>query len=226
MTSRDNAIIRDLNRFRVMSLEDIAEIHFSNLKRPKNSANNVLKRLYRDGKIKRSTSFSPYLYFGPDTKLREHSSKINHFLAIVEVYKDIRKNGEVETFLVEPKYGKKGNVEPDIFCIFKSEYGKSPFFIEVQKSLYSAKIMQNKLNRYHDLYDNGTINREAWQCSKQPVFPTVLILSDTRYAIDESYPFRVLQATSFSQFINSLKRRVSAERKKLNQRNQHVNHYR
>lgn len=207
MNSRDKAIIRNLSRFRVMSLDDIADIHFSHLKRPKNSANNVLKRLHRDGKIKRSTSFQPYVYFGPDTKIKENSAKIGHFLGIVQVYKDICKHGKADTFLVEPKYGRKGTVEPDIFCIFSSEYGRSAFFIEVQNSVYSEKTMKEKLNRYVDLLDSGIIAQESWQGSN-PVFPTVLILSDTRYALDEKYPFRLLQATSFSQFISSLKRQT------------------
>jgi hypothetical protein len=205
LSQRDKVIIRDLNRFRAMSLDDIAELHFAHLKRPKNSANNVLKRLYRDGKIKRSTAFQPYIYFGPDTTIKENSTKIGHFLAIVQVYRDILKNGSVLSFLVEPKYGSKGTVEPDAFCLFKSEYGKTPFFIEVQKTIYSEKTMQEKLKRYVTLYESGIIRNEPWQTEKA-VFPHVLILSDTRYALDGDYPFRVFQAPSFSQFIRTIKR--------------------
>jgi hypothetical protein len=203
LSNRDKAIIRDLNRFRAMSLDDIAEIHFSHLKRPKNSANNVLNRLFRDGKIKRSTAFQPYVYFGPDANLKKNSAKISHFLAIVQVYKDILRHGQAEAFLVEPKYGPKGLVEPDIFCMFVSEYGKSPFFIEVQNSVYSEKTMQEKLKRYVALYESGIIQRELWQGSK-PIFPYVLILTENRYALDDRYPFKVLQAQSFSQLIYTL----------------------
>jgi hypothetical protein len=203
LSSRDKAIIRDLNRFRAMSLDDVAELHFSHLKRPKNSANNVLNRLFRDGKIKRSTAFQPYVYFGPDANLKKNSAKIGHFLAIVQVYKDILRHGAVETFLVEPRYGPKGCVEPDIFCIFISEYGKSPFFIEVQNSVYSENTMREKLKRYVALYESGIIQREPWQGSR-PVFPYVLILTESRYALDDSYPFRVLQAQSFSQLLHTL----------------------
>jgi hypothetical protein len=205
MNARDKAIIRDLNRFKTMTLDDIAEIHFSHLKRPKNSASNVLKRLYRDGKIKRSATSHPYIYFGPDVKMKENSAKIGHFLAIVQVYKDICRHGKADTFLVEPKYGRKGTVEPDIFCIFASEYGRTAFFIEVQNSVYSEKTMKEKLNRYVDLFESGIIAQEPWQGSKA-VFPIVLILSDTRYAFDERYPFHVMQSTSFSHFMNSLKK--------------------
>lgn len=204
LSKRDKAIINDLNRFRVMSLTDIADIHFKGLKRPSNSANNVLNRLYRDGKIKRSTSFQPYVYYGPDTNLKENSAKIGHYLAIVETYKDITNLGEITQFNVEPKYGAKGTVEPDIFCIAL----KTPFFIEVQRILYSEKVMKEKLQRYENLFSSGIIQNEPWQPKdREPVFPYVLILSQHRYAIDSDYPFRVFQAESFEQFLSSIRQK-------------------
>jgi hypothetical protein len=206
LSQRDKALIADINRFRVMDRDSIAELHFGHLKRPVNSANSVLKRLVNEGHIRRSTKFGvPYLYLSKETSLKENSAKIGHFLAIVQVYRDILKNGSVLSFLVEPKYGKKGAVEPDAFCLFESEYGKTPFFIEVQKTIYSEKTMQEKLKRYVTLYESGIIRNEPWQ-TENPVFPHVLILSDTRYALDGDYPFRVFQAPSFSQFIRTIKR--------------------
>lgn len=117
LTNRDKAIIKDLSKFRVMDRDSIAELHFSNLKNPKYAANNVLLRLLRDGHIERSTSFIPYVYFATETNIKKNSQKIHHFLAILNVYKELVKLGNLETFLVEPKYGKKGDcAEPDIFC--------------------------------------------------------------------------------------------------------------
>lgn len=204
LSKRDKAIINDLNRFRVMSLTDIADIHFKGLKRPSNSANNVLNRLYRDGRIKRSTAFQPYVYFGPDINMKENSAKIGHYLAIVETYKDILRLGELMVFNVEPKFGAKGTVEPDGFCIAL----KTPFFIEVQKTLYSEKVMREKLQRYEDLYHSGIIQNEPWQPKdRAPVFPYVLILTQHRYAVDGDYPFRVFQAESFEQFLSSIRQK-------------------
>jgi hypothetical protein len=198
LTKRDKAIIADLNKFRVMDRDSIAELHFSNLKNPKYAANNVLLRLLRDGQIQRSTAFVPYVYFGPDVSIKKNSAKIGHFLAILNVYKEIRKLGHLETFLVEPKYGSKGVAEPDIFCMFR----KTGFFIEVQKTVYSEKQMSDKLARYVDLFNAGIMAKP---------FPHVLILSEQRYAIDGEYPFRVFQAESFTQFIQSLKREKESE---------------
>lgn len=193
LKNRDKAIINDLNKFRVMDRDSIAELYFQGLKNPKYAANNVLLRLLRDGHIQRSTAFVPYLYFGPDVEMKKNSAKIGHFLAILEVYKELKQLGALETFLVEPKYGKKGDcAEPDIFCRFR----KTNFFIEVQKTIYSEKQMNEKMDRYLDLYNSGLLEKP---------FPHVLILSDQRYAIDESYPFKVFQAQTFTQFMSTLK---------------------
>ncbi|WP_251345386.1 hypothetical protein [Heyndrickxia oleronia] len=191
LTTRDKAIIKDLNKFRVMDRNSIAELHFSNLKNPILSTNNVLLRLLRDGQIQRSTEFTPYVYFGPNVQIKKNSQKISHFLAILNTYKEIRKHGHIQTFLVEPKYSKKGCAEPDVFLKFRN----TGFFIEVQKTLYSDKLMQGKMDRYLEFY----------QLNIMDPFPHVLILSDQRYAIDDEYPFKVFQSESFTDFINTLK---------------------
>ena len=193
LSKRDKAIIKDLNKFRVMDRDSIADLHFKNLKNPKNKANNVLLRLLRDGHIQRSTAFVPYVYFGPETNIKKDSAKIGHFLAILNVYKELMQLGNLGTFLVEPKYGKKGEcAEPDIFC----QYRNTNFFVEVQRTVYSEKQMNEKMDRYLDLYNSGNMAHP---------FPHVLILSDQRYAIDSHYPFKVMQAESFTRFVNSLK---------------------
>lgn len=193
LTNRDKAIIKDLVKFRVMDRDSIAELHFNNLKNPQKDANNVLLRLLRDGHIERSTSFTPYVYFVAETSIKKNSQKIHHFLAILNVYKEIKKLGNLETFFVEPKYGKKSEcAEPDIFCVYR----KTNFFVEVQRTLYSPKQMSEKLDRYIDLYN--------LEIMEDP-FPHVLILSDQRYAIDGEHPFKIFQAESFTKFVHGLK---------------------
>jgi hypothetical protein len=192
LTKRDKAIIKDLNRFRVMDRNSIAEIHFSNVKEPQKAANNVLLRLTRDGEIQRSKAFTPFVYFGPDINMKQNSAKIKHFLEILNTYKEMRKIGKLTTFLVEPKYGNKGSVEPDIFC----EYRNTNFFIEVQRNVYSEKQMNEKIDRYLELYHRAIMPKP---------FPHVLIITDQIYGIEEGLPFKVFQAESFTQFVNSLK---------------------
>jgi hypothetical protein len=83
-------------------------------------------------------------------------------------------------------------VEPDIFCDFRDTH----FFIEVQRTLYSEKQMNEKINRYVEFYHSGVMAKP---------FPHVLILSEQRYAIDMELPFKLFQAQSFTQFHQSLK---------------------
>lgn len=56
--------------------------------------------------------------------------------------------------------------------------------------------MNEKLERYVDLLNSGIMSSP---------FPHIIILSDQRYAIDKKYPFKLFQAESFTQFVNSLK---------------------
>jgi hypothetical protein len=82
LTTRDRAIIDNLNKFHVMDRDSIAELHFKGLKKPKYAANNILLRLHSEGKFQRSTPFVPYVYFGPEVSMKKNSAKIGHFLAI------------------------------------------------------------------------------------------------------------------------------------------------
>lgn len=192
LTKRDKAIINDLNRFRVMDRNSVAELHFANLKNPITAANTVLLRLIREGHIQRTTATIPYCYYGNELTIKKNSAKIGHWLAILDVYKEMRKHGPVETFQVEPKFGSKGLAEPDIYAVFR----KTPFFIEVQKTLYSEKQIADKMNRYVDLCRFGVIPKP---------FPHVLIVSEQRYAIDGDWPFKVFQAQTFLRFMETLK---------------------
>jgi hypothetical protein len=108
LTDRDKAIIKNLNRFRVMDRDSIAELHFSNSKNPKDSTNHVLLRLLREGHIQRSTTFTPYVYFGGECNIKKDSAKIGHFLAILNVYKELMKLGIHWYFLSRTEVWKKG----------------------------------------------------------------------------------------------------------------------
>src|SRR5699024_10848265 len=100
MSKRDKQIIADLERFRCMSRDDIIDLYFSHLKNPITNANTVLKRLVRDEQIEVSRSFSPYVYFPYNSIMKKDSTKIPHFLKIVDVYKQIKQHGKHEIFEV------------------------------------------------------------------------------------------------------------------------------
>jgi hypothetical protein len=73
--------------------------------------------------------------------------------------------------------------------------------------------MKDKMDRYLDLYNSRLIENEVWQPLNLKVFPHILILSNQHYAIDSSYPFRIMQAQSFTQFLQALKPKVEVKTK-------------
>lgn len=194
MKPRDKAILDDLERFRVLSRDDVKDLHFKHLKNPIGNCNAVLKRLFLQGHIDRNTNQQPFLYF-PKPSIKKDSAKIPHFLEIVKVYKDLIRYEKPTTFQVEPKYG-KGYMEPDIFTIWKG----SPLWIEVQRSVYSEEMMNEKMARYESFYDNGDIYQESWQPKDNPIFPAILILSNVRYPVS-SERIEIIQAKNIDEFM-------------------------
>ncbi|MCD4839753.1 hypothetical protein LRS37_12925 [Neobacillus sedimentimangrovi] len=186
MRKRDLEIIKHLEMFRVMSRDDIVDLHFKHLKNPIGNANTVLKRLVRDGQIEVSTMHSPYLYFPVGNHIKKNSTKIPHYLKLVQVYKDLCEIEPPTEFIIEPQY-KKGLAEPDIYCVFKG----TPLFIEVQNSIYSSKQMEDKIKRYELLKQSELVKP----------FPTIIMITNTRYAI-ESDQIKVIQTPSIAHLIH------------------------
>lgn len=187
MIQRDKDIIKDLERFRVLDRDLIASLHFSHTKNPITHTNSVMKRLRRDKYVTASTERRKYLYFPADKHIKKDSQKINHFLEIANFYKEIRKIDEPKSFIVEPKYG-KGMMEPDIFCIWCG----NPFFVEIQRTVYTDKQMKEKLNRYENYFLSGAWERESWQPEHKKFKPIVWIIGVGRYNIGVR-SFKVIQ---------------------------------
>ncbi|AZJ24192.1 hypothetical protein CN556_00270 [Bacillus wiedmannii] len=198
MRNRDKAILNNLKRFRCMSRDDIIDLHFQGLKNAVTCCNTVMKRLRRDGHVDANISQQPYIYFPQSSTLRKTSQKIPHFLGIVDVYKQLIYYEKPKLFKVEPKYGKEF-MEPDAFTIWR----RSPFFIEVQRSVYSKKVMQDKINRYELYFHSQEWHNESWQPKESKYFPSILIITEKYYNIS-SFSLRIFQASSISNFLNSL----------------------
>lgn len=196
MNSRDKAIVADLKRFRCMTRDDIAAIHFNGVKHAITHTNRVLKRLRRDGIIECSKEWRQYVYF-PSPSIKKDSAKINHFLAIVDFYKQLLQYESPKTFVVEPKYG-KGNPEPDVFMIWQ----RAPFFVEIQRSFYSDKVMKEKVTRYERYYHDEQWKLEAWQPEDKKVFPRVWIVSENKYNIEATFKVAQSKDVAAASFLN------------------------
>lgn len=193
MNTRDKAILSDLKMYRCLSRDQIIGLHFNGLKNPINSANSVLKRMVRDGLIKCSRNFTPFVYFLSETKIKADSQKIPHFLQIADTIIEMMSFKQPKHIAVEPKYQRKGGVEPDIFCKW---LGKN-MFIEIQRNIYSQKVMQKKIDLYEKYYLSGEWKTEPYQVEGKEYFPFLVIVTDTRYAVSSDF-FKIIQVPSMS----------------------------
>jgi hypothetical protein len=195
MKKRDQAIIEDLHRFRCLSRDLIIDLHFKELKNPVTCANTVLKRLRRDCRIEVTKDRQPYIYFPSPSPIKKDSAKIPHFLKIAEFYRSLKAYEDPKSFIVEPKYG-KGFMEPDAFTLWK----RAPFFVEIQRSIYSEKVMAEKIARYEAYFLSKEWQQEPWQPEHKKVFPVVIVITDTRYSINSPY-VKFIQVQSIEQLV-------------------------
>ena len=202
LRERDKNIIEDLKKFRVLNRDQLIHLHFSNLKQSVTVCNSVMKRLRRDGHIEADTSCNPYRYFPAPNTIKKDSIKIPHFKAIADFYIDVCKIAKPSTFEVEWKTGEKGSIEPDIFMIWNG----APFFVEIQRSLFTKKAINEKYERYAKFYYSETWKEETWQPSNKKYFPYVWLLTDHIYTLPTS-PVRVFQTKTIDDFLKIMKRK-------------------
>lgn len=123
-----------------MSRDHIAQLHCLDVARPEATASRICKRLSRDGYIITipQPKDRPYLYKAKGTSIRENTSRLEHYLAIVDAYIDL---GCPNVFEVEPAWP---SYRPDAYAQVDGQY----VCIEVQTSKVTNKRIQNKINRF------------------------------------------------------------------------------
>ncbi|MDR6997639.1 replication-relaxation family protein [Neobacillus niacini] len=89
-------------------------------------------------------------------------------------------------------------MEPDAFMLWK----KAPFFVEIQRSVYSDKVIKEKIERYEEYYMSNEWQQEPWQPQNKKVFPAVIMVTDTRYKIDGPY-IHFVQVQNIDQVVNT-----------------------
>lgn len=192
MNKRDKAILDNLKKFRVLNRDQLIGLHFNNLNQKTVTCNRVMKRLRERGLVECDTSRVPYNYFLNPPSIRKDSMKLFHFQAIADFYLEASKYGAISEFEVEFKTGEKGSIEPDIYMVWNN----APFFVEIQRSVYTKKVMEAKIERYEKFYE-----QEEWK-SFTKYFPYILIITDHKYTLQPS-SLRIFQAPSIQKFVES-----------------------
>ncbi|MGG3799010.1 replication-relaxation family protein [Metabacillus fastidiosus] len=198
MRKRDRMIIDALELFRALSRDQVAEMFFDHLKSPVTNANFALKRLRDRGYIEANINRQPYVYFPKPSRIKTNGQKIDHFLKIADFYLQLKRaGGSIKFIHVEPQY-MNGSIRPDVCVKWRDQI----WFVEIQNSHYTHKVMQEKMTRYQDFYDSSQWKELPFVKSK---FPYVWILADHKYKIDVD-GFRVFQSKSVKDFLNQFEK--------------------
>ena len=202
LSQRDRDIIAFINQFRAVDRDSLVELFFKQLKSPVNACNSVMVRLYRLGLIERTQQYSPTVYLPVDAKIKKNSQKTLHFLSILDVYKQMCEYSTPKQVIVEDKpTGRKGGIEPDLFCIFKG----SPFWVEIQRNQYPEQKMQAKINLYEEFFSSDEWKTLYWQPGNQTaIFPSVILITPIRYAVSSNH-LRIIQVASIHELMEKYK---------------------
>ncbi|PGR78218.1 hypothetical protein COD13_28520 [Priestia megaterium] len=219
LSQRDKDIIAFINQFRAVDRDSLVDLFFKQLKSPVNACNSVMVRLYRLGVIERTQQYSPTVYLPVDAKVKKNSQKILHFLSILDAYKQMCTYSTPKQVIVEDKpTGRKGGIEPDLFCIFKG----SPFWIEIQRNQYSEQKMQAKISLYEEFFFSDEWKALQWQPEdRAALFPSIILITPVRYAVSSDH-IRIIQVGSIYELMEKYKsstKSIKDGRKKSNPSN-------
>ena len=174
-----------------MDRDQIIAMHFQDQKQKITTANRILNRLVLKGLLKASTAKRPYEYMVVDTLIKSDSAKISHFKGLADFYISISKGMKPTVFEVEPKVGEKGSIEPDIYMVWNS----TAYFVEIQRSRYTKKVMQKKV----DLYKRYMAS-DLWK-EKSAKFPLIWIQSDEPYNDIDQGNLKILHASTVKECV-------------------------
>lgn len=193
MKHRDLAILKSLEKFKCLTRDQIAALHFSHNARPHVSANQVLKRLRRDNYITANTdcSFQQYIYFNNPSPIKTDSQKIDHYLLMNQTIIDMMKYSSITEFHIETSITNAEFI-PDIHV---KGWLDNDWFIECQNSLYTTKQLYSKLDRFKVYFEKGYWNNEK-----------VLIIGKINLKFNpDDYHFKIKQVRGIEDLSDTIK---------------------
>ncbi|WLR44450.1 replication-relaxation family protein (plasmid) [Bacillus carboniphilus] len=200
MRKRDLNILDDLERFRCLTAEQIGRIHFSHTKNSYTNASFVVKRLRDRDYIDCNTDRRRFVYFPKSSRIKKNGQKIDHFLAIADFYIDLKRAKGLRFYHVEPSY--MDIVRPDACMIWR----QTAFFVEIQKSHYSTKVMDEKMKRYQKYYESGQWRELHFQNKDKARFPRIWIVANHQYKINIDSRIKVIQCSSVKSLLSRLEK--------------------
>ena len=164
LRQRDNDIINFINIYGFLSIQQCADIFYTNNKMKYDETRKRLKKLY-DNKLlhKISIDNNKIVYTS------NHKSVNWHRYLLIQFYSLLCQYGEINTFVTEYKFMDLG-IRPDGFfeLIFNSQL--ISMFVEVDYS------HDTELDRYEKLYKDGRVQEYYRDHYGKAIFPEVVII--------------------------------------------------
>lgn len=137
--------------------------------------NRIIKRMCRDGYVLSIPQVKdrPYLYMPNPSVIHPQSPRLQHHLAVADLYIQI---GQPKVYEIEPTINEL--YRPDAY----TRLDGVPILIELQRTVISAKKMQAKVDAFAEAYHR-----------KQHDAKTLWIVSDYVYTVKTPAGFTVAQ---------------------------------
>lgn len=205
-TSRDNHVVNLIKDGRAFTRSQVEQILITNRKSSKRIAQTVLRRLYRQERIKKKVYAPqlPVVYFVEKPKYMEHTLLINDvYCALLSQKKP--------WYVIEWKWSYSilnGKAIADAMANIYTEpdrKGRKVFFIEVERN---PSKRFNKPEQYQKVYDSDWV-KEEWSVIKNntAIFPAILIVTEEELVIKSDLNFIVASIEQVQKDVYGLIRR-------------------
>lgn len=151
--NRDVKVLDGLEKHRYLRSDQIAELYFQSIKdegQRKKKVSERMKTMFKDGLVKRSRiGASPYIYYVEGSP---YSHKMLHYLAIVDVWLEIKKHkqsGAAMYYEIEKNFGE---VITDLYIEMNNQFTGEKKFYFVEVELNSSGRLEEKIKKYSLLF--------------------------------------------------------------------------
>lgn len=162
---RDKNIINFINDYGYLSIQQCANIFYSNHKMKYDEARKRLKQLYNNKLFNKITLDNNKCIYTINKSMNWHRYYLIQFISLLYL------QCKIKTFIKEYYFTDMG-IRPDGFCELIYNKNLITLFIEID---YSHKT---ELNRYDKLYEDGRIQDYYEQKYGQRIFPSIVIAKE------------------------------------------------
>jgi len=174
--NRNQEILDHLTKFQLSSRDQLAKLFFADNANPAKVCTAKMRVLRDRGLVEIQGEIEPYIYFIKPTYIKKRSAKLEHHLAIVDFYIELRP----KVLAIEKNFGKDLPI-PDLII----ELNNQVYFVEIQRTKITNNRIQAKIKQYERLYIRGGYEQYS------TTFPILWIYSLHNYTFKTNLSVKV-----------------------------------